>query len=210
MTFAAKYRAIKTDNYALAIVPKVILPTGETADVNKLIDVAPGAGVWDLGLSVVQSYQFDGRFSLVQSVGYTTQLATYRAKRIPFDAIITTTPDVDDSTRVQLGDMYGGQIGPKYKVTELFTVGGALALQYKAPDVYTGSKFDSSHYDLMSMNTEQVMFSGQLGINFSTVPLYMKKTFEVPLEATLGYANVFSGRNVNTTELYSAALSMFF
>lgn len=210
MTFAAKYRIIKMDNYAVAIVPKLVLPTGETADVNKLIDVAPGAGVWDLGVSVVQSYQFNGRLSLVQSVGYQTQFTTYLAKRIPFDAIVTTSPDVDDSTKIQLGDMYGGQVGPKYKITELLTVGGAMALQYKAPDVYSGSRFESSRYDLMSMNTEQVMFSGQLGVNFSTVPLYMKHAFEIPIEATLGYANVFSGRNVNTTELYSAALSMFF
>ncbi len=210
VTLAAKYRAMKTDNYAMAIIPKLVLPTGQTADVNRLIDVAPGAGVWDFGLSLVQSYQFDGKLSLVQSVGYTKQFAAYRAERIPFDTIVTTSGDIDESTKVELGDMYGGQIGPKYKMTELLTFGGALAWQYKAPDRYTGTQFDSSHYDLMSINTEQVMFSGQLGVNFSTVPLYMKHAFDIPLEATLGYANVFSGRNVNVTELYSAALSMFF
>ena len=151
-----------------------------------------------------------GHFSLIQSLGYTHQLATYMAKRVPYDPSMTTTPDVDDSTRVQLGDIFSGQMGPKYKITPLFTVGGALAWQYKAPDVYSGSLYDSDRYDWMSINTEQVMFSGQLGLNFSTVPLYMAHNFEVPLEVSVGYANVFSGRNVNTTELYSAALSMFF
>ncbi len=210
ITLAGKYRAVKTDNYALAIVPKLVLPTGETADVNKVIDVAPGAGVWDVGISAIQSYQFDGKFSVVQSVGYTTQLPMYRAKRIPFDPTMTSSPDIDQSTRVQLGDIFSGQVGPKYKLTPLLTLGGALAYQYKAPDVYTGDQFESTHYDWMSINTEQVMFSGQMGLNFSTVPLYLAHSFAVPLEMNLSYANVFSGRNVNTTELYSAALSLFF
>ena len=210
VTLAGKYRAIKTDNYALAIVPKVVLPTGQTADVNKLIDVAPGSGVWNLGISAIQSYQFDGQLSIVQSIGYTRQLPLYRAKRIPFDPTMTSSPDVDESTRVQLGDVYSGQVGPKYKITPLFTIGGALAYQYKAPDVYSGDQFESGRYDWMSINTEQVMFSGQVGLNFSTISLYKAHTFAVPLEMNLSYANVFSGRNVNTTELYSAALSLFF
>ncbi len=210
ITIAGKYRVFKTDDYALAIVPKVILPTGETADVNKLIDVAPGAGVWDIGISAIQSYQFNGRFSLVQSAGFTKQLPMYRAKRIPFDPTMTSSPDIDESTRVQLGDIFSGQVGPKYKLTSLLTLGGALAYQYKAPDVYAGDQFDPSHYEWMSINTEQVMFSGQMGVNFSTVPLYKAQSFAVPLEVSLSYANVFSGRNVNTTELYSAALALFF
>lgn len=210
ITLAGKYRVVKTDNYALAIVPKVILPTGATADVNKLIDVAPGAGAWDLGVSAIQSYQVDGRFSVVQSIGFTKQLPMYRAKRIPFDPTMTSSPDVDDSTRIELGDIYSGQIGPKYKITQLFTFGGALAYQYKTADIYSGDRFEASHYSWMSINTEQVMFSGQLGVSFSTIPLYKSHSFAVPLEMSVGYANVFSGRNVHTTELYSAALSLFF
>ncbi len=210
VTIAAKYRAVKLDNYSLAIVPKVVLPTGVTADVNKLIDVAPGAGAWDIGIAAIQSYQFDGQFSVVQSVGFTKQIPFYRAKRIPFDPTMTSSPDVDQSTRVELGDIYSGQIGPKYKITPLFTLGGALAYQYKSADVYSGAQFDSTHYDWMSINTEQVMFSGQLGLNFSTISLYKAKSFPVPLEVTVSYANVFSGRNVNTTEMYSAAMSLFF
>jgi hypothetical protein len=210
VTLAGKYRVVKNDDFAMAIVPKLILPTGRKADVDKLIDVASGSGVWEVGVSAISAYEFNGKWSLVSSVGYVNQLPAYMAKRVPIQTDSVATPDVDSSTYVKLGDIFSGQIGPKFKVSRLFTLGGELGYQYKAPDLYSGDRYEAARYSWMSTNTEQVMFSSQVGLHFSTVPLYMAKTFEVPLELGISYANVFSGRNVNLTELYSGVISLFF
>ena len=210
ITLAGKYRLIKDDDFALALVPKVILPTGRMADVDKLVDVASGSGVWGLGLSAVTSYEFNGQWMMLASVGYLNQLPTYMAKRVPIQTDSAATPDVDSSTYVKFGDIFTGQIGPKFKVTRLITLGSELGYQYKAPDIYSGDRYEAGRYGWMSIDTEQVMFSSQFGAIFSTVPLYMAKSFPVPFEASLSYANVFSGRNVNITELYSGAISLFF
>ncbi len=210
ITLAGKYRIMKNDDFALALVPRLVLPTGRVADVDKLVDVASGSGIWDIGISAVSSYEFNGKWAMLASVGYLNQLPTYMARRVPIQTDSAATPDVDSSTYVKLGDIFTGQIGPKFRASRLITLGSELGYQYKAPDLYSGDRYDGARYGWMSTNTEQVMFSGQLGASFSTVPLYLAKSFPVPFEASLSYANVFSGRNVNITELYSGALSLFF
>lgn len=210
ITLAAKYRILKNDKWTSALTAKLVMPTGRTADVNKLVDVPTGAGIWDLGIAGTTAYEINPKLSLVSQLSYLNQLPQYMSKRIPVRSDSVATPDIDQSTYIKYGDIFGGQIGPKYKFGRMYTIGGALAYQYKAPDMASGDQYDSYRYEWLTKDTEQIMFSTHIVAGISTIALYHAHVFPVPMEINIGYANVLSGKNVNITELYSGTLALFF
>lgn len=210
ITLGGKYLVFKNDDLAAVVTPKIVFPTGRVADVDKVVDVPSGDGQFDIGIGSVLEYTVTGRLSFNSSVNLLHQLPTTKAKRVPVSADESLTPDVDQTTFEKIGDIYALGMGSKYKVHELVTVGTGYTLQYKQSDVYSGSQFAGGRYDYLEKDTEQVMQSVLIGLTGSTIPLFRSNKFPVPLEASLNYASVFAGRNVNKVNLTSFELAAFF
>lgn len=210
VTLAAKYQTYKDGRFAVAVSPKIVLPTGKTTDVNKLVDIASGDGQVDVGVSATGEYRPNGRVTLFSGVGYTYQMAAQTAARVPTKANETLTPDVDWNVRQKLGDIMGLNGGGSYQLSKLWRVGSGYAFQYKAPDSYDGNVYSAERYGFMAIDTEQTMHTAQLGVTFSTIPWFTAKQFEVPLEAGLNYTKVIGGHNVNKIDLYSFDVVSYF
>lgn len=205
-----KYLTYKDAKIAWTITPKIVAPTGRAPDVNKVVDIAPGDEQWDVGLATALDVVPIKDFTATLSSYYTYQLASQKQKRVPTSASESISPDVE-TLNEKLGDQMGATLGAKYKLDQLWLVSSAYGLQYKAPDSYTGGgRFASERYNYLSKDTEQVMQAGQVGVSFSTVPLFQAKKFEIPMEANLNYTTIVGGRNVNNIDLYALELVSYF
>ncbi len=199
----------KEDNYAIAVKQAVTVPTGKQASTNKLVAVGTGDSQWDLGASVIGDWYIDGKWTMSGYTGYTVQFADTTAKRVPIasdSALGYTDPNV---TR-DLGDIAGAGVSVKYALKEGWTLATSFDTQIKYSDIYHGSAYQAVQYDWLAQNTNQRMESAVIGINYSTVPLFRKKAFPVPLDAKISYATVISGKNVPANDVASGELAIYF
>lgn len=209
-SLVAKYQVLKTPDWMVAVAPRVVLPTGRTPDIDKVVDIAPGDGLWDIGAGSVVEYTPTARFSASYSAYYMYQVPMTRAFRVPLDSSETISPNVDNGVNLKRGDMMGTTLAAHYQVHPLITLGTAYGLQYKAADAYSGSIYSQDRYNLLSIDSEQVMQTAQVGVSLSTVSLYQAGKFEVPFDVNVGYTAMVAGRNVNKLDLATLELVSFF
>jgi hypothetical protein len=210
ITLGGKYQYYKSAHMAAALAPRLVLPTGRPADVDKVVDIAPGDGHPSVGLAAIVDFTPTSRLIITPGISYTYQIPWSHAMRVPQTSDQSVTPDVDSSVTQKVGDIYSAGLGVRYKFQELWTIGAGYSLQYKKADEYFGSKYAAVRYNYLSIDTEQVMNAGLVGLTYSTVPLFLKKQFALPLEASLNFSHVFSGRNVGQIDLTSFDLAAFF
>ena len=82
--------------------------------------------------------------------------------------------------------------------------------QYKARDVYEGSKYNAERYDWIGRDTQQRMqcLPGQSG--YDTITLFKQKKFPAPLRAALSLIAPFEGKNVTANPTTTFDMSLFF
>jgi hypothetical protein len=155
-------------------------------------------------------YSPTARLTTTVSASYTRQLAATKAKRLPTSRDETLSADRDDQVREKLGDIMGANMGVRYQAHELWTIGAGYGLQYKTADAYSGSKYESDRYDLLSVDTDQSMQSAIVGMTYSTIPLFKAQKFPLPMDASINYSTVFAGHNVNKISLTAIELVAYF
>lgn len=205
-----KYLLVEDASFALAVRQDITFPTGEPTSTKKAVDVASGDGQWDAGAGIIGDYMFNDHFHLTAFTGYTIQMPTTMAKRIPEKQDSKLTPDIDPNTRVDLGDQFKAQTAAKFYYLNGFITNLGYTFQYREKDKYRGGSFKEERYEWMSLNTEQTMHASSLGIGYSTLPMFRQKKFPVPLEAHLTHTRVLGGKNVVNDPLTAFEFAMFF
>ncbi len=209
-TFIGKYQIGKGDRYALALTGRVVAPTGRTADPDKVIDIAGGDGQWDVGLATSADYVFSSKFTTTAGIGYLYQIASLKTKRLPNSWDDSLSSDIDSSTYEKYGDVMGGSIGARWQVLPIVTLGTAYSYQYKLPDRYSGSKFESDRYGYLAKDSQQRLQAAQISLSVSTVDLFLKKKFVAPLEVNLGFTGILAAQNTALANLTSLELVSYF
>lgn len=205
-----KYLLKEEASYAIAIRQDLTFPTGTPTNPNKAVDVASGDGQWDVGAGLIGDYFLNDHVQFTAYAGYLRQLATTTTKRIPEREDSKLTPDLDNNTRVDLGDQIRTQLATKFYFLNGFNTNVGYTYQYREADKYTGSKYEAKRYGWMSQNTEQNMQAGQLGVGYSTINLFRQKKFPVPLEANIYHTRLMAGKNVVNDPLTTLEFAMFF
>lgn len=210
LTLALKVLAHKEGRWAFAVSPKLVIPTGREPDVDKVVDLAPGGGIWQSGLSGVVEFEASNRLSFVGSAGYTYQWGTEKAVRVPKSDSESISPDIDWNTYKKLGDIRSVSAGAKYRFTELLTGGVGYTLAYKDKDTYNGRQFASHRYRYLEEDTWQEMQSVLGSISLSTISLYRAGKFPVPGDVSFALSSVVDGRNVTKSTLAVFELAAYF
>lgn len=205
-----KFQVLKNPVYAIALKQDITLPTGTPADPNKLIDVGSGDAQWDLGFGAVVDWFVGSQWTLTGAVQYTAQLPDTVTRRLPISVNDTISADIDSNTYRDLGDIFSLSTAAKFTFFETWTASTAYAFQTKNPDTYVGSSFESFRYEILEFDTHQRMHSLQLGLGYSTIPLFRKQRFPLPLQASLGYTWVIAGENVAADGTLGFQMSVFF
>lgn len=202
---------VHTSNLAdVAISTKVVLPTGRTPDVDKVVDIAPGDGHFSTGLGIVADIKLASKITLTPSASYLYQFNADQTVRIPRTGDESISPDKDLNTHVKKGDIMTSAMAGKYQFVETMSLGLSYSLQYKNPDSFQGGAYDSQRYSYLERDTFQSMQSVLLSFTASTIPLFKKKMFAVPLDATVALSHVIDGRNVSKIDVAVFDLAAYF
>jgi hypothetical protein len=206
----SKYKLLDKTNYILSLKNEVTLPTGKATPSNKALDVPSGDGQFDLGMGVVVDYLATDRLVITADGGLIAQLPHTAEKRVPERSDSSLTPDIDSSTKVDLGDQFYSNLTFKYQLIEGLTAHAIYGFQYKERDDYSGDLYDNYRYAWLGQDSEQRMHSARIGIGYSTLPLFRAKKFAVPLEAKINHTRVIDGKNVTKDPLTSLEMVMYF
>lgn len=206
----SKYQILKKDRFAIAISPRLGLPTGRAINPNKVVDLAPGDGQLDLGLGVASDFIYSSNLTFTAAAGYTYQMASTQGRRLPNAWDDALSADLDPDTNVKFGDMMGASVAVRHLFAKLWTVGGAYSYQYKLPDSYSGSRFAANRYDYLARDSQQRMQAAQISLSFTTLPLFLSQKFVMPLEATISFSGILMAQNTPLANFTAFELVSFF
>lgn len=211
MVIVGKYLGYKGVDYSWALTTTVTVPTAHVRDVNRVVDPSPGDGQWDLGLASTFNIPLNSQFNVVSQTGYIVQFSDIRETRMPISEEERLSSDIDYGANRDLGDQMFTSLGLMMNgPSQVFSFGGSYTFAYKERDRWTGVNYSGDRYRALGVETEQVMHAAYLQTSLSTINLYRKKKFPLPLLATLGVGKAFAGRNVRNDPLWSLNMSAFF
>jgi len=208
----SKYCFYKTELDTLTWKMEATLPTGKTAQQDKLIDFPTGDGQTDVGTGLIWDRAFSNGVTWNAFGFYNYQTPDKLDRRIPTSSGDPLSSDIENVQR-KLGDQmtvgtslqYGTSAGGFY--TSL-----GYSYQSMAATHYSGSLFAGTEryqwLEELSPSQELTSMVAQLG--YSSIAAYRAKSFAVPLQAHLGYGHPIAGKNTTAADVYMAELVMFF
>ncbi len=205
----SKYKAYEGNKSAFSLVSSLTLPTGQEADVDKVLDIGGGDGQLDIELGFAHDFYATKYFTFTAAAGHTVQFADTAEKRIPFTETSSLTPDVDRSTFRDLGDITKGELAAAWNYHGI-NLGAGYAIQYKQGDEYSGDSYADSRYQLLEKDTVQNMQTLQVNAGYDTISLFRKGKFFAPMKVSVGHSRVISGKNVVASPMTTIDFSMFF
>jgi hypothetical protein len=204
-----RYQTLKKDNHRISLQGEIVLPTGEDQNINKAVDIPSGDGQTDLGLGVNYDYVVSDRLTISMNTAYTVQLKDHNRERIPIQNNSKASPNIDPNTERNLGDIWASSLAMIYERNGLM-LNLAYAYQYKQKDSYSGNTFSREGYEWLEDETVQRMNSANITLGYSTISLFKRKKFPIPLVVALNHTRVLSGRNVVSNPITTLNLSVFF
>jgi len=202
-----RYQYFKTENWRLAFTGAVRFPTGKVDDPDNLIDTEFGEGVW-AGLFQFQN-DYIGIKNLVLNATFRYELKfpDEEELRVPDDVNqpITSNKEKVDRDR---GDVIEFEVEGTYEFLEGLGFSLLYEFSYMFKDDISGNL--GFNYESLEDETRRRSHVAKITLSYSTIPLFQKKKFPVPLEAFIRYRNRFAGKNAMNSQYIGAGLSVFF
>lgn len=183
------------------------LPTGYVDDPDVLTDVSLGKGYASLTHNIYDELCWRQGAFVGLGASYSNNFATQIAKRLPEQD--EGFPDADRKMMVHMrpGDdtEVSGSVG-----WHANPFGGAMRLANARHygDRYSGDT--AGNYDRLAKDSDRSVWMQQFSLEFSTVALYQRKTFDVPFISKVVYERPFNGKNSSAAEFYEFNISTFF
>ncbi len=210
LNIGMKIKVYSSELVNVAIAPKLVAPTGPTPDVNKVVDVRPGDGRWNAGVAAIADFNLTHRLTLSTSASYLYQFVSDQAVRVPREADLVLSPDIDPDVQVKRGDIMGASLGTHYHFNDHLEAGVGYSFQYKNPDSYEGGMYTPDRYGFLQQDTYQVMQSTIVSFTASTVALYRAGIIPVPMDVTIAWSHVLSGSDVSLNDMAIFELGAYF
>jgi hypothetical protein len=203
-----RYQYYKSGNWRLAFTGGVRLPTGKVDDPDNLIDVGFGTGAYALLFRLNNDYTGIKNVILNASLKYDLTLPDKQEKRVPDDADHPITANKEKVSR-NLGDTTTLDLSGSYE----FSPGWSFALGYmyssKSKDKVSGNR--GFNYKSLEDETDAKYQLASVELSYSTIELFKQKKFSVPMSASIGYEDVFAGKNNSLQQKYiTAKLAVYF
>ena len=203
-----RYQYLNTENWRLAFTGAVRLPTGEVDDPDSLVDVAFGSGAWALLFRSNNDYLGIKNVILDATFEYDLVLPDHETVRVPDDVNRPLTTNKENVDR-DLGDIFRLKLSADYTFYEEFSfyLFYSYALQMK--DKVTGDK--GFKYESLEDETNWDYHEYKVGLSYSTIPLFRKKKFPLPILASIEFEDVFAGsNNFLKQQLFTLKLGILF
>jgi hypothetical protein len=202
-----RYQYYKSENWRLAATGGVRMPTGWTDDPDSLVDYPSGTGAWAGLLRLNQDYVGTKDLFLSATLKFDYYLSDRNYERVPDSADEPLTNNKERVDRTY-GPFFELELTGAYNLWKGF---GPFAV-YKFGKKWQNDVSGDKGYDYASLEeetnaTEHVYI---IGLQYSTIPMYLKNEFPLPIVAFIGYRNRFAGENVLVSEYIDVGLTVYF
>ena len=203
-----RYQYLKTEKWRLAFTGGVRLPTGEVDDPDSLVDVAFGSGAWALLFRSNNDYTGIKNVILNATLEYDLVLPDHETVRVPDDVERPLTANKENVDR-DLGDIFRLKLSGDYMFNEGFGFYLFYAYGFQLKDNVSGNQ--GFNYNSLEEETDWTAHEYKIGLKYSTIPLFQKKKFPLPLLASIEFEDVFAGtNNFLKQQLFTFKLAVFF
>lgn len=202
-----RYQYYKSENFRLSVTPGVRMPTGWTDNPDSLVDYPSGAGAWAGLLRLNQDYIGTKDLFLSATLKYDYYFADRNYERVPdsVDEPLTTNKERVHRT---IGPFFELELNGSYNLWQGLGPFAVYKFGYKWQNDVSGDKgYDYSSLEEETNAQEHVYI---IGLQYSTIPMYLKKEFPVPITAFIGYRNRFAGENTLVSEYIDVGLTVYF
>lgn len=187
-----RYQYLHTENWRLAFTAGVRFPTGEVDDPDSLVDVAFGNGAWALLFRSNNDYTGIKNLILNASFEYDLVLPDHETVRVPDDVNRPLTTNKENVDRDQ-GDIFKLKLSGNYTFYEGFQFYLFYSYAFQLKDKVSGNQ--GYNYQSLEDETDWTYHDYKVGLTYSTIPMFRKKKFPLPLLATIEFLDVFAGSN---------------
>ena len=203
-----RYQYLKTENWRLAFTAGMRFPTGEVDDPDNLVDYAFGNGAWALLFRSNNDYTGIRNVILNASLEYDLVLPDHETVRVPDDVDRPLTANKENVDR-DLGDIFRLKLSGDYAFYEGFAFQLFYAYGFQLKDKVSGNQ--GFNYNSLEEETDWTAHEYKIGLSYSTIPLFQKKKFPLPLRASIEFEDVFAGtNNFLKQQLFTFKLAVFF
>jgi len=192
-----KYQVYKANNITSAFTGGVRLPTGShKKDFKNILDQNTGDGQYDLAFELANEYAPWKFLSVGVGSRYTMQLQDKETIPLLRNGQ-TGLPNLNDANTFQevsrnMGDYIETEVGSVFKFWS-FEVNAAYMHYYKFLDSFKGPA--GYQVSELAEKSDKVSHRYEVGLKFTTIPMFAKKKFFMPLEAKISYTDLLAGRN---------------
>ena len=203
-----RYQYLNTEDWRLAFTAGVRFPTGEVDDPDNLVDYAFGNGAWALLFRSNNDYTGIKNVILNATLEYDLVLPDHETVRVPDDVERPLTANKENVDR-DLGDIFRLKLSGDYMFNEGFGFYLFYAYGAQLKDKVSGNQ--GFNYNSLEEETDWTAHEYKIGLKYSTIPLFQKKKFPLPLLASIEFEDVFAGtNNFLKQQLFTFKLAVFF
>ena len=203
-----RYQYLNTEDWRLAFTAGVRFPTGEVDDPDNLVDYAFGNGAWALLFRSNNDYTGIKNVILNATLEYDLVLPDHETVRVPDDVDRPLTANKENVDR-DLGDIFRLKLSGDYMFYEGFGFYLFYAYGFQLKDKVSGNQ--GFNYNSLEEETDWTAHEYKIGLKYSTIPLFQKKKFPLPLLASIEFEDVFAGtNNFLKQQLFTFKLAVFF
>ncbi len=212
LMFIEKLRLFSDDLSSFGLKATLSIPTGKTANPNKLIDAATGDGIYKSELLALYNFEFIKNTFFDIYAQTTFHFPGTQEKRLPRKSGEFLSPDKYLLYK-GFSYLYGTGFTLSHKLNKLgLTISTTYTFQHQTKNIYSSNvpEINSRCTYLEELESAQTLHSFTLGLQFSTVEWYLKKDFPLPFQFSFIYSHPFYGKNAYSADVFSAEMVTFF
>lgn len=205
--FGMMYRLKKWRNAGALINFGMVAPTGRVDNPDMLQDIAFGDGQWDAFYEFGGGINFTEEWSIDNWTRFTYQFPSKEIIRLPDSSVFPITTNKGEAN-IKLGTKIQTNLQGNYQFSDTWSSSLLYTLEYIEPTDYQSNNIIADK--ILEENTEKVSHVGRVNFSYSTINLYRKKQFFMPLKLSLALQSIFAGKNIPTYERADFEISFFF
>lgn len=214
LEMGAKYNFYRNDTLFLTGLVGARAPTGARASLTNPFDKGTSKEAWGVAGQLLQEIQVTRSLSLAGAAKYGYNFADTRERAVPkneqdsLPSLLAQDGQVQQVTR-KMGSTLETELSAGYKFAgDKFGLWTAYQYSQKGEDTFSGP--GNLYYKGMSKNTDWALHAGEVGVEFSTIPMFRKGSFALPMEVSLLYNTPLKGRNTPMASYARMDLMLYF
>jgi len=197
--FGVKYNFFQAKGLYLTALLGGRAPTGSAPSLTNKFDTGSGYGNWATGAHLYQTWDATSFLSLGGAEKLTLHFDDTRERAVPRNAndslpsLLPADGQVQDVSRSQPPKIETEFSATVYPFGKVFSMYGAHQYRAKGKDSFNGP--GNLYYNGLADGTNFSAHFAEVGMTFSTIPLYRDKAFFLPMEIQALYNTPLTAEN---------------